>query len=124
LLNIQIPWLLKLSENLPAISILKEEITDLGAGVWKIDLFIENKGYLPYPIAMGQRNNQPAPVVVILEGEVEFLEGNKRKPLGYIGGNQVKKLSWLVKAGKAETVSAKIESAVFSPDVKQFKIGG
>jgi len=124
LLNTQLPWLLKLAKKLPDITLGEEKITDMGAGVYKLELFIENNGYLPYPIAIGQRNNQPAPVIILLEGDVELLEGKERRPLGSIGGNQVKKLTWLIKTDKAQTVTAKIESAVFKTDVKQIKIGG
>lgn len=124
LLQKQLPWLMQLSKKLPAISVADQKITDLGAGVCRVELYIENKGYLPYPIAMGERNKQPAPVMVILDGNLEILEGLKRTPLGTIGGNQVKKLEWLIKAGKTETISVKIESAVFGTEVKSVKIGG
>ncbi|MFW6309545.1 MAG: M14 family metallopeptidase [Prolixibacteraceae bacterium] len=124
LLNAQLPWLLQLSKKIPEISFSKEKITDLGAGVYKLELYIENNGELAYPIAMGQRNSQPAPVVILLDGDVEFLEGKTRRPLGSIGSNQVKKLTWLIKAGKAERITAKIESAVFKTIEKQINIGG
>lgn len=124
LLQTQLPWLLQLTQNLPEISIISEDITDLGAGVYKIELFIENSGYFSWPIAMGQRNRQPAPVVVSLDGNFELLEGTKRTPLGSIGGNQVRKLTWLIKANRRTEISAKIESAVFGDKVKQIKIGG
>jgi hypothetical protein len=124
LLNIQLPWLLKLTEKMPSVSIASEKITDLGGGVYRLELFIENSGYLPYPIAMGQRNNQPSPVIVLLEGDVKLLEGLQRTPLGNIGGNQVKKLTWLLQSNKKTVISTKIESEVFGSDVKQIKIGG
>lgn len=124
LLQKQLPWLLQLTKKLPAISVADQKITDLGAGVYWLEIYIENKGYLPYPIAMGERNKQPAPVVVVLDGNLEILEGLKRTPLGTIGGNQVKKLEWLIKAGKKETISVKIESVVFGTEVKSVKIGG
>ncbi len=66
---VQLPWLLKLSEKLPEIKILKEKVTDLGTGVYKLELFIENTGYLPYPISIGERNKQPAPVVIVIDGD-------------------------------------------------------
>ena len=124
LLQTQLPWLLQLSTKLPEISIADEKITDLGGGVYKLELYIENKGYLPYPIAMGQRNSQPAPVVVILEGEIKILEGIKRTPLGAIGGNSVKKLTWIIQADKKPEITAKIESTIFGSTEKQIKIGG
>ena len=124
LLKVQLPWLLQLSKKLPDISLADEKITDMGAGVYKLELYIRNKGYLPYPTSMGERNKQPAPVVVVLDGDVDLLEGLKRTPLGRIGGNQVKKLTWLVKTDKKPTISVKLESTVFGSEVKQIKIGG
>jgi hypothetical protein len=123
LLGAQLPWLLQLTTKLPQIGIASEKITEMGGNVYKVELYIENKGYLPYPIAMGQRNNQPAPVVVVLDGEMQILEGIKRTPLGAINGNSVKKLTWIVQTDK-KTINAKIESAVFGPAEKQIKIGG
>ena len=123
LAKVQLPWLLQLSGKLPKIEITDQKVTDLGGGVYKLEIYVANNGELPYPIAMGQRNGQPAPVVLILEGDIELLEGKMRTPIGSIGGNQVKKFSWLVKTGKKE-LNAKIESAVFTDVVKQIKIGG
>ena len=97
----------------------------MGAGVYKLELFIENKGFLPYPIAMGARNRQPAPVIITIEGDkTEFLEGIKRTPLGDIGGNQVKKLTWILRAEKKCAVTVKVESAPFGNSTKQIEIGG
>jgi hypothetical protein len=124
LLQTQLPWLLQLSKKLPDILIADEKITDLGGGIYRLELYIENKGYLPYPIAMGQRNSQPAPVVVILDGEINFLEGIKRTPLVSIGGNSVKKLTWIIQASNKPEITAKIESTIFGTTEKQIKIGG
>jgi hypothetical protein len=124
LLNVQLPWLLQLSKKLPNISLVDEKVTDMGSGVYRLELYIENKGILNSPIAMGERNKQPAPVVVLLDGDMELLEGLKRTPLGTIGGNQVKKLSWLIKTDKKPVISVKLQSAVFGTVVKQIKIGG
>jgi len=122
--QVQIPWLLELSKNLPQLEIAGEKITKLGEDIYKIDFYVENKSVIPYPIAMGDRNSQPAPVIIVLDGDFELIEGRKREPLGSIGGNQVKKLSWIVKGEKSFTIDAKVESAVFTDVVKQFKIGG
>ncbi|NQU85367.1 MAG: hypothetical protein HQ541_06365 [Mariniphaga sp.] len=122
---IQLPWLLKLSDKLPEFKFLNEKITDMGGGVFKLEIFVENKGYLPYPISIGQRNKQPEPVVVTLEGSgIEFLNGKPRTPISNIGGNQVKKLSWIIKVDKGQSVTAKLESKSVGADVKQIKIGG
>ena len=120
----QIPWLIKLSEKLPQITLMESKIKNLGAGIYELEVFVENSGELPYPISMGQRNREPAPVVIILEGNVEFLQGKSRTPLGSIGGNQVKKLRWLIKTEKPVKVTATIESKGKGNDVKLIEIGG
>lgn len=121
----QLPWLLKLSGKLPHLHLLKEVVTELGAGVYRLELYIENSGSLSFPIAIGARNRQPAPAVVTLDGEnIVFLEGYKRTPLGDIGGNQVKKLTWILKTGKNSVLKAGIESVLSDSEVKQIKIGG
>ena len=124
LLLVQLPWLIQLSKKLPEIILADQKITDLGAGVYRLELYVENKGYLSYPISIGERNKQPAPVVLVIEGDVEILEGLKRTPVGTIGGNQVKKLEWVVRMDKKASLSVKLESAVFGSVVKQIKIGG
>jgi len=125
LCSIQLPWLLQLTTKLPDIRLLNEKITNLGAGIYKLELFVENMGTLPYPIAMGSRNKQPALVMITLDGEdMELLEGFKRTPLGDIGGNQVKKLTWMIKADKKGEITVKIESAPFGTSSKQIRIGG
>nr|WP_319512468.1 M14 family metallopeptidase [uncultured Draconibacterium sp.] len=120
----QLPWLLKLSKELPEFTIADKKITDLGGGIYKLEIYVANNGELPYPIAMGQRNGQPAPVILTLDGEVELLEGKLRTPVGAIGANQVKKYTWLIKAGKNKSITAGIESTVFTDVVEQIKIGG
>jgi hypothetical protein len=125
LCRVQLPWLLQLSTKIPDIRMLPEKITDLGSGVYKLELFFENKGILPYPISMGTRNRQPAPVAIILDGKnTVFLEGFPRTPLGDIGGNQVKKFTWMLKAEKKSEITVKVESPAFVVPAKQIKIGG
>ena len=123
LLKTQVPWLLQLTKKMPQLAIGNKKVTRLGENIYKIEIYIENNGYLPYPIAMGQRNTQPAPVIIVLDGEMQILEGTKRIPLGAIGGNSVKKLTWLIQTDKKE-FNVKMESAVFGPAEKQIKIGG
>ncbi len=119
----QLPWLLKLSTQLPDMNIESEKVTDLGAGIFKLEIYVANNGELPYPIAMGERNSQPAPVVLTINGDFELLEGHPRTPIGAMGAKQVKKFTFLIKAKKGN-VTAALESAVFTDEVKQIKIGG
>ncbi|MFV0590352.1 MAG: M14 family metallopeptidase [Draconibacterium sp.] len=124
LVKTQIPWLLQLTKQMPQITIDSEKVTDLGAGIYKLEIVVANNGKLPYPTSMGVRNSQPAPLVLTFAGEVELLEGKMRTPIGPIGANQLKKFTWLVKADKSQKITATLESAVFTDVVKQFNIGG
>jgi hypothetical protein len=125
LCSVQLPWLLKLTEKLPDLHFLEEKVTPLGGGIYKLEIYVENRGYFPYPISMGQRNSQPAPVIISLEeNDLDFLDGLKRTPLGNIGGNQVKKLTWIVKTEKPQTITARIESKNAGSDSQQIRIGG
>lgn len=122
--QIQIPWLLELSTKLPQLDIAEEKVTKLSENVYKLEFFIENKGTISYPIEMGVRNNHPAPVIVTLDGDFEIIKGKKREPLGTIGGNQLKKLSWIIQAEKSFNVDVTLESAVFTDITKSFNLGG
>jgi hypothetical protein len=124
LLAKQLPWLLQLSNELPEFAIADKKVTDMGGGIFKLELYVANNGALPYPISMGQRNGQPAPVILTLDGDMELLEGKLRTPVGAIGANQVKKYAWLLKASKNTSITAGIESTVFTDVVEQIKIGG
>ena len=44
LCKMQLPWLLKLTTKLPDLHLMKEVVTDLGAGVYKLEIFVENRG--------------------------------------------------------------------------------
>lgn len=124
LFKTKLPWLLQLSTKLPEIEMAKAEVSNLGNGIFKLEMMVENNGFLPSPIAMGSRNNQPAPAIIVIDGDFEILEGSRRTNVGSIGGNQAKKLTWLLKTDKKTTVEAKLESTIFSDSAKQINIGG
>ena len=67
LLDGQVPWVLTLAEKLARLKIAKTEVTARGGGVHELTVWVENTGSLPFPTAMGKRNQQPAPAVVTLE---------------------------------------------------------
>lgn len=124
LLEGHIPFVASLAMNIPEISITDEKITPLGAGIYRLEIFVENKGTIPYPTDMGQRNQQPAPVVLILEGnDIRFLEGLARTPIHQIAGNQVRKFSWVVQTGRNKDVKARLESPVIRTQMKTFSVG-
>ncbi|MFC2090499.1 M14 family zinc carboxypeptidase [Bacteroidota bacterium] len=125
LLTLQIPWILQLADKLPDLNIKETKVTSNGGDIYKLEVWIENTSYLPFPIAMGQRNSQPAPAILLLEGEnFEMLEGYKRTSIPTVAGHGITKRSWLIKADKKTDIDVKLTSKSAGNDVKTINIGG
>lgn len=125
LLNLHLPFIFELVKKLPKLQIIDAKAIDKGSGVYQVEVWIENKGYLPFPTAMGKRNKIPAPAIITLEGSgIEFLQGIRRTPLHDLAGNRSVKLTWLIKAGKKGTLNINLKSKQAGTDSKQINIGG
>ena len=122
LINIQLPWIFTLADKLPHLKISDYKVKSLGADVYQLEIWIENAGYLPYPTAMGERNQTPASCILILDGEsIEFLSGYKRTPIKAVGGLKAVKQTFIVKL-KGKTIKAKLESKSVGNDSKDIKL--
>jgi hypothetical protein len=108
----QVPWALELSRKLARLKIGKIEVRSRGAGVYEITLWIENTGYLPFPTAMGRKDQHVGPAVVTLSGEgLTFLGGHSRTPVNGIEGGGAAKLQWLIQAPAGnKPLEVKLES--------------
>ena len=125
LLDLHLSFIFELVKKLPILQISGAKAIDKGSGVYQVEVWIENKGYLPFPTAMGKRNKIPAPAVITIEGSgIEFLSGIKRTPLHDLAGNKSVKLTWLVKAGRKGTLTINLISKQAGSDSKQINIGG
>ena len=125
LLNLHLPFVFELVKKLPKLQIADVKAIEKGSGVYQVEVWIENKGYLPFPTAMGKRNKIPAPAVITIEGPgIEFLSGIKRTPLHDLAGNKSVKLTWLIKAGRKGTLTISLMSKQAGSDSKQINIGG
>lgn len=125
LLSTQVPWIVELTKKLPKLNILKTEVKPKGEGIFELNVWIGNESYLPFPTAMGQKNEQPAPAVVILKGEdFEIMSGKKRTPVSSLPGLQSKKLSWLLKSEKKSEVDVELAAVNAWGTSKNVKIGG
>lgn len=125
LLTGQIPWVLKITEKMARIKIAKTEVKSLGNGLYQIKAWVENSSYLPYPTAMGQRNNRIVPVIVTITGKnFKILEGKKRSLIKSIGGHQTKMISWIVQARKPVKLDLKASTRIAWKDTKSINLGG
>lgn len=125
LLQLQIPWILKLAKELPDLHIYEINTTSKGNGVYQLDIWIENRAFIPFPTDMGSRNRQPAPAVLSIEGEqMEFISGYKRTPIGRVAGKSRVKTSLLIQMKKPGNITLKLSSKTAGHDLKTIKIGG
>jgi hypothetical protein len=125
ILKIRLPWVLKLATKLPSLEIYETRFTSRGAGIYQLEVWIENSSYIPFPTAMGKRNKQPAPAVVLLEGDgYTLLSGLARTPVDELGGNTRKKLTWLVRVEKETEIKVDLSSKSAGSDQTSIQIGG
>ncbi len=105
LLQGQVPWVFHLAEKLPRLRIVKAKGEPMGSGVFRLKLWVENSGYLPFPTAMGSRNSHPAPAVITLgNNDLAMVDGLKRTVVKEIGGGQAKLLTWIVRGQNGQKI--------------------
>lgn len=121
----QVPFIFELVKKLPIIKISDVKVTDMGAGVYKIKVWIENRGFLPYPTEMGKKNARISNIIVTLNGKgIKLLNGKKRSIIKSIGGNGNKSVEWLILSSKPASVLIKSETRIASNDSKSINVGG
>ncbi|MCF8358599.1 MAG: hypothetical protein K9H26_07555 [Prolixibacteraceae bacterium] len=116
----QLPFIYKLAEKIPTLT-TEHSISKKSEGIVKLEIFITNNGALPCPTFMGQRNRKPAPVVITLDNNLEFLSGKARTPLENIDAGQTKKFTYLINVKESKVLTLYIEAKnviVHQPTVK------
>lgn len=124
-LKAQVPWIYELSKGIPELVLEAKKINAIGDGIYRIEVWISNKGKFHFPLAMGSRNKVPAPAVVTLSAKgVDFLQGRERTPLGSIEAGQKQKLSWLIRTTKNNEVKLTIQAVNARGSETIIKLGG
>lgn len=125
LLDLQLPFVAELVKKLPKLTIAEAKATDKGGGVWQLEAWISNEGFLPFPTAMGKRNKAPAPAILTIEGDgIEVFSGKKRTPINDLGGMKSTRYVWLVRSTKKGGLTLKLESKQAGSDSERINIGG
>ena len=125
LLKGQVPWVFQIAEKMARIKINKTEVKALGAGLYRVKAWIENTGYLPYPRAMGEKNNRILPVIVTIDGKnFRIVEGKKRSLIKGIEGNKTQIVNWIIYAEKPMKLKLKAFTSIAWQDTKQIELGG
>jgi hypothetical protein len=123
--ELHLPWIFEIVKELPSLKIYDSKVSEKGAGIYELEIWIENEAYIPFPTAMGKRNKQPSPAVVTLSGDgFSLLSGLERTAIQDVSGKSRKKLSWMIKADKNTEVSVSLTSKSAGNDQETIKIGG
>ncbi|HPR32848.1 MAG TPA: M14 family metallopeptidase [Prolixibacteraceae bacterium] len=104
-----LPFCAELSRKIPSLTAdytLSRESDE----IIKLEVYITNRGQLPCPTFMGERNQKPSPVVFTIDGPVTFLSGKARTPAGSLGAGQSKKFLFLLKKEKDGELTLHLEA--------------
>jgi hypothetical protein len=124
LLQGQVPWVLELAKKLPRLRIGKTAIQPMGNGVFRLKAWVENTGYLPFPTAMGERNEHAAPAIVVLEGQGLVLEeGLKRSAVKQIAGGRSRPFAWILRARDGQKIKISLSHPSGWDDAKTIVLG-
>jgi murein tripeptide amidase MpaA len=88
-----LPFALALGDMLPRLALHTVEIKALGGGDYRLNLVVENTGFLPtYTSAQGKKRKATRPVRAELElpGEIKLVNGQRRVELGHLEGRSNK----------------------------------
>ena len=125
LLEGQVPWVFEVAGKMARIRIADAAVKKLGAGVYEIKVWIENTGGLPYPTAMGRRNERVLPVVVTLGGRgFDVVEGKARSLVPAVPAHGAKAVTWTVRAAKPVRLEVKAETKIAWGDSRAIDLGG
>ena len=100
-------FFLKLMSRMPNLEMGEAKVKALGEGLYDVDLFLTNSGWLPTSTAQGRRARRAWPIRVTLKlGQGQALvAGRPIENIPFLNGSgEVKKLSWTLKAGKGSKV--------------------
>ena len=125
LLKGQVPWAFELAKNMARIKIADAKVKALGAGVYEVKVWVENTGTLPYPTAMGKRNQRILPVILTLEGPgIQIVDGKKRSLVPSVPGHGTAPVTWLIRSEKPVKVEVKAETQTAWRDARTLDLGG
>jgi hypothetical protein len=107
----QAPWVFELAKRLARLRIGPTRVEARGSGVYAVTAWVENAGSLPFPTAMGKKNQHVGPAVLTLDGKgITFLAGRKRTPINDIDAGRSVKLEWLIQAPAPGALDVTLES--------------
>lgn len=125
LLKAQVPWVFEVAKRMARVRFADVKAKRLGAGLYEIKAWVENASDLPYPTAMGRRNERVLPVVVTLGGQgFDIVEGKKRSLVPAVAARGAQPVTWIVRAAKPVKLEVRAETKIAWGDSRSLDLGG
>jgi len=99
-----LPFIMDLPSWLPRLDLAPLQLNDRGRGLVEVTAVVRNTGRLPYPTAMGEVNQRPAPVVVTLAGG-DPLHADARRTVTVLPAGGAATVRWLVRTDRPERLA-------------------
>lgn len=122
----QIPFVRELAKLLPKVAIDTVAVEREAVDVWRLNIWVSDTGYLPFPTFQGQRCQRPTPAVVLVKGDgITLLEGREREAIGVLDGSGgAKKISRLVRGSEGSSVRIALEASPAGKDERTVTLKG
>lgn len=102
----QLPFLMRLARSRARLDLENMTASAVAPGVWEIEAWVVNHGYLPYPSYQGRLTGRPVPAAVNLEGDgITLLHSRARQVIDLLpGSGGAEKVMWRVQAERGTEV--------------------
>ena len=122
----QVPWVFELAKSMARIKIAETKVKRLGDGVYEVKVWVENTGALPYPTAMGKRNQRILPVILTVDGPgLTLVDGKKPSLIQAVAGKAAAApVTWIIRAEKPVKIEIKAETQIAWRDSRTIDLGG
>lgn len=123
LIRKQVPFIFHLAKLLPRVKIAKVEVKRIATEIWRIQAWVKNTGFLPYPTFHGKITKRPAPLMLLMDHKNLLLEGKPRVVISQLeGSGGVEKITWLVRGPLNDTITLRLTSPSIGEDVVTVKL--
>ncbi len=116
-----------LVKKTPSVKLEGLKVKRENSGVYRVNFYIVNEGYLPFYLNMAKRNKYSMPILVklILPKDAILIEGKKLVKINDLGGiGSAKKVSYLIYPGKNKKIKIKIHHEKIVDMEKSINLGG
>jgi len=116
-LKFHIQFSQKLMQRWPVLSVKETKAENLGAGLYRVTIYLQNEGWLPTSLAQGRRSLAAYPIRASLKlsEQQKLFAGRPVEMIPVLQGGESKKLEWTVQAKKGSNLKVIVRSNRINP---------